>query len=296
MNKITKPTLIAILVLVVVGVSFTVWKNKSKTSETGSETASSSDPSSSGEGTSGTGDAADADSENRAAKKVNPEELPGAPVEWTGGTVVKKDGSAGNSAAPGAGSTGGMAPGAPGAGSDGTTAAVPAKPENNCFTYEYRHQKEALNKDIEDFLDYANAFPVPHDKISQKSVCVKVNGRPTAFKLVKNTAKDGPQQEIVIGSVVGPESLVKVSYCLGDAPCKESCAVKTNRLMDDLMSDAGDEDEFKESWGEAKEQKKELQAKVKEFRNIASQNRDLQKQATIREWDTVGTNEWLCKK
>jgi hypothetical protein len=202
-------------------------------------------------------------------------------------------GSGGSTGASAPGTGGVTAPGgAAGSGAAGTVASAPEVPQNNCFTYEYRHQKEALNRDIEDFLDFSNAFPVYHEKVSQKSVCVKVNGKPAAFKLVKSKDK----QEIVIGSVVGPESLIKVSYCTGTAPCKESCVVKANRLMDDLMSDVGDEDEFKESWGEAKDQKKELQAKVKEFRNVASENRDLQNQATIRNWDTVGKTEWLCKK
>jgi hypothetical protein len=195
----------------------------------------------------------------------------------------------------GAGGTSGSTTGATGANGPSPLAGGaqdPSKPANNCFSFEYRHPKEALNQDIEDFLDYSNAFPVLHEKVSQKSICVKVNNKPTAFKLVKNKS----QQEIMIGSVVGPESVIKVSYCVGDATCKEACAIKSNRMMDDLMSDAGDEDTFKESWGEAAGQKKELQAKVKEFRNVASENKDLQKQSTVRVWDTLSKNEWFCKQ
>ena len=172
-----------------------------------------------------------------------------------------------------------------------------AAPENNCFSFEYRHTKEAQNKDIEDFLDYSNAFPVLHKNVNEKSVCVKVNNKPVAFKMNKNKSQD----EVMIGAVVGPESVIKVSYCVGKAACKESCAVKSTRFMDDMMSDAGDEDEFKDSWGDSNSaahtaQKKELQGKVKELRSVASENKDLAKQSVIRTWETLQKQEWVCKK
>jgi hypothetical protein len=172
-----------------------------------------------------------------------------------------------------------------------------AAPENNCFSFEYRHTKEAQNKDIEDFLDYSNAFPVLHKGVNEKSVCVKVNNKPVAFKMNKNKSQD----EVMIGAVVGPESVIKVSYCVGKAACKESCAVKSNRFMDDMMSDAGDEDEFKDSWGDSNSaahtaQKKELQGKVKELRSVASENKDLAQRSVIRTWETLQKQEWVCKK
>jgi hypothetical protein len=169
--------------------------------------------------------------------------------------------------------------------------------DHNCFAFEYRHTKEAQNKDIEDFLDYSNAFPVLHANLNPKSVCVKVNQKPVAFKLIKYKSQD----EVMIGSVVGPESVIRVSYCVGKVTCKEACTVKSNRFMDDMMSDAGDEDEFKDSWGDATSaahtaQKKELQGKVKELRSIASENKDLAQRSVIRTWDTLQKQEWVCKK
>jgi hypothetical protein len=171
------------------------------------------------------------------------------------------------------------------------------KIENNCFSYEYRHTKEAQDKDIEDFLDYSNAFAILHKDLNPKSVCVKVNNKPVPFKMNKNKSQD----EVMIGAVVGPESVIKVSYCLEKVACKESCAVKSNRFMDDMMSDAGDEDDFKESWGDSNSaahaaQKKTLQGKVKELRAVASENKDLAQRSVIRTWDTIQKNEWVCKK
>jgi len=169
-----------------------------------------------------------------------------------------------------------------------------AAPENNCFAFEYRHTSDAKNRDIEDFLDDTNAFPILHPNANLKSICVKVNHKPVAFKLAKNHS----QREVWIGSVVGPESVIRVSYCVGKVACKESCAVKTNRFMDDLMSDAGGDD-FKDSWDESPAnaaKKKELQGKVKELRSVASENQDLNQRSVVRTWETIEKQEWVCKK
>ena len=170
----------------------------------------------------------------------------------------------------------------------------PSAPDSNCFAYEYRHLKEARDRDVEDFLDYSNAFPVHHKNVSAKSICVKVNDRPVAFKLSKN------QDEVVIGSVVGPESVIHVAYCTGPAPCREACTVKSNQMMDDLMSDASDSEDFKDSWGDSAApaqvaQKKELQENVKALRTVASENSDLGKQSVMRTWDTLKSHDWFCK-
>ena len=182
----------------------------------------------------------------------------------------------------------------------GAVATAPA-PDKNCFAVEYRHTQEAKAKDIEDFLDYQNAFPLPHANVNQKSICVKVNNKPVAFKISKFQSAD----EVMIGSVVGPESVIRVSYCLAKAPCKESCQIAGNRMMDDLMSDTGEDDDFKDSWdadegnekGVAKnDQKKELKARVKELRAVASENTNLNSHSVIRTWETVQKQEWVCNK
>lgn len=312
MNKFMKLA----IVLVVIGLAFTAYKVSKKGGP--SEVGQVSLPGESTDQTAknGSADGQPRDSSDKVADKggdeVNSEDFmggvtgksAGGPFGKEGGSAADQDPNAvpredgtgktagvagGVGGLPGVGGAGGTASGMPGAGG---VAGTQKNPDSNCFSFEYKHQKEALNKDIEDFLDYSNAFPILHQKVNQKTICVKVNGKAVAHKVSKY--KD--QQEILIGSVVGPESVIKVSYCTGAVKCKESCAVKTNRFMDDLMSDTGDEDEFKESWGDAKEQKKELTAKVKEFRNVASENKDLQKQSTVRTWDTVQTNEWVCKK
>lgn len=309
MNKFMKLA----VVLAIIGLGITVYKFGNKRGQGGDGQVTSGDSASQDPQSQDAGKdsekVADESSKSKGGSDGNSDDFMGGVTgKSTGSTsgesasgqdrnaVPREDGS--GKTAGGVGGAGGM-PGVDGtgatsgaSGSGKVAGTTTAKPDSNCFSFEYKHQKEALNKDIEDFLDYSNAFPILHQKVVNKSICVKVNGKAVAHKVSKY--KD--QQEVVIGSVVGPESVIKVSYCTGTATCKEACAIKTNRFMDDLMSDTGDEDEFKESWGEAKEQKKELTAKVKELRSVASENRELQKQSTIRTWDTVQTNDWVCKK
>jgi hypothetical protein len=165
--------------------------------------------------------------------------------------------------------------------------------QNDCFAYEYHHTEAAAGKDIEDYLDYTNAFVLEHGPVNPKSVCVKVNQKPVKFKMAKYKG----QPEIQIGSVVGPESVIRVSYCVGQAPCKEACAVKANRFMDDLTADNDDQqDTFKESWDAGNKNKKELEANAKELRTIASTSDTIANQSVIREWETLKKQEWVCTK
>lgn len=167
------------------------------------------------------------------------------------------------------------------------------KVEHNCFSFEYKHKKEAQNRDIEDFLDLSNAFPILHSNLNKNTMCVKVNQKPVAFKLIKNKTAD----EVLLGSVVGPDSVIKISYCTGKAQCKETCAAPKKRFMDDLEEEANADDAFQDSWGTTPEEnKKELKAKAKELRSVASENESLDSRSIVREWDTLNQNEWTCKE
>lgn len=166
------------------------------------------------------------------------------------------------------------------AGNDGKQEAT--KKDNNCFSFSYQHQSKNQNRDIEDFLNDTNAFPILSPNVNQKSICVKVNNKPVGFKLSK---KDG-KTEVLIGSVVGPESTIQVSYCVGNVPCKESCVVKNKNKVDDLLSDA-------EMGGL---ENAELETQVKELRNVASAHGDLMDSTIIRDWNKLQSKEWICAK
>jgi hypothetical protein len=156
------------------------------------------------------------------------------------------------------------------------------KKENNCFKFSYQHESKNQNRDIEDFLNDTNAFPIASANVNQKSICVRVNNKPVNHKLVKKEGKT----EVVIGSVVGPDSTIQVSYCVGNAPCKESCVVKSNNKVDELISDS-------EMGGL---ENAELETQVKELRNVASVHGNLMDSAIIRDWNKLQSKEWICEK
>ena len=163
----------------------------------------------------------------------------------------------------------------------------------NCYTFEYRHQESAKSKDIESFLDFSNAFPVAAENVNKKSICVKVNQKPVEFQVLKLKGK----KEIVIGPVVGPESIIRVSYCTGAAQCRESCIPQKKRFMDDLLSDAH-ADDFQDSWGKAgaDSNSQELKAKTKELQSLARTNSGLNDRAMMRDWNTLQKQEWTCNQ
>jgi len=166
-------------------------------------------------------------------------------------------------------------------------------PKDNCFAFEYQHKKDAKEQDIENFLDYTNAFPILHSNYNEKSICVKINQKTVDFKIAKY--KSTP--EIRLGSVVGPDTVIRVSYCIGKVnPCREACAQHKKRFMDDLMSDATDEDSFNDSWGKGDENhKKALKDKAKELRGIASADDHLDEASVQRDWAELQKQEWVCK-
>jgi|GEM_PF-2145966 len=174
-----------------------------------------------------------------------------------------------------------------------TSAPVPAaEPSKNCFTFEYRHQDSAKSKDIESFLDFSNAFPLAAENVNKKSICVKVNQKPVEFQVLKLKGKE----EIVLGPVVGPESVIRISYCTGTAQCRESCTPPKKRFMDDLLSDA-QADEFQDSWGKgADANSQELKAKTKELKSLAQKNGGLTDRAMMRDWNTLQKQEWSCNQ
>jgi hypothetical protein len=105
------------------------------------------------------------------------------------------------------------------------------------------------------------------------------------------------KEEIVLGPVVGPESIIRISYCTGSAQCRESCTAQKKRFMDDLLSDAH-ADEFQDSWGKAgaDANSKELKAKSKELQALARTNSGLNDRAMMRDWNTLQKQEWACNQ
>jgi len=173
--------------------------------------------------------------------------------------------------------------------------AVDAPPPlpGSCTTIEYQHQVTMKTRDIEDFLDFSNAFPIDLVALNPKSICVKVDGRPVEFQL----SHHGGKKEIVVGPVVGPESVIRVSYCSTDARCTEACAKPKKRFMDDLLDDAH-ADEFQDSWGKNSHDadSRELRNKARELETLAHEHGSLADHAMMRDWNTLSRQARTCKK
>ncbi len=164
-------------------------------------------------------------------------------------------------------------------------------PGAHCYSFEYRPSEESAKREIEDFLDFSSAFPILHDRVDPKSICVKVNGRGVDSKVQTHQK----HQEILIGSVIGPESLIRVSYCTGTSTCKEACPKPKKRFMDDLLNDA-QADELQDSWGKDSQDAntQELRTRANELNSIAKEDVALNGQNILRDWKTTQTQEWAC--
>jgi hypothetical protein len=171
----------------------------------------------------------------------------------------------------------------------------PIHEDHHCYAFEFRHKEEIKSRDIEDFLDFTNAFPIVHANVNPKSICLKLNQKAVNFTVIKNKSK---QEEVVVGSIVGPESIIRLSYCTGTARCKEDCTPPKKHYMDELMSDANQEDNFSDSWGKeaGDDSKKEIVKKTRELRTMASEHKSLNDRAMMRDWNTKAHSDWACKE
>ena len=164
---------------------------------------------------------------------------------------------------------------------------------DSCFSFEYQHPVAMKTRDLEDFLDYSNVFPLEAVAPNPKSICVKVDGRPVEFQL----SSHGGKKEIVIGPVVGPESVIRISYCTTHARCTEACAKPKKRFMDDLLDDAH-ADEFQDSWGKNSHDadSRELRNKTRELETLAHEPGSLADHAMMRNWNTLSRQVRTCRK
>ncbi len=156
------------------------------------------------------------------------------------------------------------------------------KTNGACFRNTYQHLSKNRNRDLEEFMNDLNAFQMDDLKINPGSVCVKVNHKPVNHKIVKT----GNRKEVLIGSVVGPESIIEVLYCIGETTCKETCKVSNENKVDELLN----ENEI------AGIENKELEDQVKELRKIASNHEEIYDSAVIRDWNKLDSQEWKCTR
>lgn len=163
-------------------------------------------------------------------------------------------------------------------------AAPSMHPARSCHAVEYRLPPSARTQDWDEYLERTNAFRIEHEPIAPGSICVKVNGRPVDFHLEGRNGK----KEIVVGSVVGPESVIRVSYCTGPARCKEACGKPARRFRDELLDSREPGPQDADS--------RELHEKMQELETLVQERLPAAGRAIVRDWNITNRQAWTCRK
>lgn len=125
---------------------------------------------------------------------------------------------------------------------------APAVPEVSCFTITFQHKKLSSHNSEEICAQHKNLLKLKHDNVNKKTICVKVDGHPVRFEMPK-------KDEILIGSLAGPESKIIVRYCIGKAKCQEECKVPKDDFMEAIGGSADGDLKGQGQWGDAADEK-----------------------------------------
>ncbi|OFZ71412.1 MAG: hypothetical protein A3K03_05625 [Bdellovibrionales bacterium RIFOXYD1_FULL_44_7] len=106
----------------------------------------------------------------------------------------------------------------------------------SCLTFIYKHKRDSAHSSDEVCSGHRNLIRIANQKINARSICARVDGTPVAFQIASKV-KDGTH--LVIGPVVGPDSKVSVSFCEGNAKCKEKCVVPKDQFLQAIGGDTG---------------------------------------------------------
>jgi hypothetical protein len=124
-----------------------------------------------------------------------------------------------------------------GAGPTAKAVVAPAPPQPICFLETFHHKPTAGHNDEESCAHHKNLIKLSHANINPAHICVKVNGTPVKF--TRNAEASG--DEILIGSIAGPQAKITASYCVGKQSCAavtdEACKIPKDEFMDALQGE-----------------------------------------------------------
>jgi hypothetical protein len=194
-------------------------KNRSSSQENSSVSNSSFGNSSSSQGSSNSGNA------TNSAQGTN------GTVATTGSNSGSANGSASNSAsgvnAPMTATS--VVP----AGTPKEVAKAPEAPKEipiTCFVETFKHKPTPGHDSEEACSHHKNLLKLSHSDINTKNVCVRVNDVPVKFE------RAGKGDELLIGSIAGPQAIITVKYCTGKTSCaeakKDDCVVPKDEFLD----------------------------------------------------------------
>jgi len=99
-----------------------------------------------------------------------------------------------------------------------------------CFVESFKHKPTPGHDSEEACSHHKNLLKLSHSDVNMKNVCVRVNDVPVRFERV------GHGNELVIGSIAGPQSVITVKYCTGKTSCaeakKDDCNIPKDEFLD----------------------------------------------------------------
>lgn len=162
-----------------------------------------------------------------------------------------------------------------------------------CFLIKYYHRALASHEDGEACLNHDNALAMNERDVDPRSVCVRVNGVPVKYQLVREESR----AEVRIGPIAGPHAEVTLSYCTGKNHCDRGCEVLKDEFIEGLT--AANEEEGDDSWGATadpgSQESAALEKEAKEFRGIASEFSQAGQHELFRDWIVFEERVQACK-
>jgi hypothetical protein len=99
-----------------------------------------------------------------------------------------------------------------------------------CFVETFKHKPTPGHDSEEACSHHKNLLKLSHSDINMKNVCVRVNDVPVKFE------RAGKGDELLIGSIAGPQATITVKYCTGKTSCadakKNDCVIPKDEFLD----------------------------------------------------------------
>lgn len=107
--------------------------------------------------------------------------------------------------------------------------------EKRCFELVFSHAVLNSHQDSEACAHHKNVVHMPKDAvgINEKSLCVRVDGKPVAFRKRENEGT-----ELVLDPIGKYTAKITVSYCLGADSCTQKCDIPKDEFMAALGANA----------------------------------------------------------
>lgn len=99
--------------------------------------------------------------------------------------------------------------------------------QTSCFVVAYHHKPLPSHSSDEACSHHRNLIRLKHAGINSPSLCIRVNGTPVKFQRV-----EGHPDQVLIGAVAGPKSVITARYCIGKVRCNEDCTIPKDEFMD----------------------------------------------------------------